>query len=322
MTQNTSKWKIGLLVFAIISLCAWGGLSWFMRDAPSPAQILVKTKSPAVSDKPTPDTVSNPVPVIGSTMIGADGATLVYVPEGAFTMGSDGNLDEQPVHKVSLNAFWIDQNEVTNTLFSAFVDITGYQTDAENLGWSYAWDDLNWSKTIKADWKHPNGADSNILDKEEHPVVQVSWNDAAAYCQWAGRRLPTEAEWEKAARGTDQRDYPWGNETPNANLLNFLNDIGDTTGVGSYPNGASPYGAYDMAGNVWEWVNDWYRSDYYAAIEDNAPPQGPAYGDGRVLRGGSWINYYSVVRSADRSWSNPMFSFSSYGFRCAWGIVP
>jgi serine/threonine-protein kinase len=256
-------------------------------------------------------------------MIGADGATLVYVPEGEFTMGSDGNLDEQPVHKINLNAFWIDQNEVTNTLFSAFVDATGYQTDAENLGWSYAWDDLNWSKTIEADWQHPNGADSNILGKEEHPVVQVSWNDAAAYCQWAGRRLPTEAEWEKAARGTDQRDYPWGNKTPNADLLNFLNNIGDTTEVGRYPNGVSPYGAYDMAGNVWEWVNDWYRSDYYAAIEDNAPsPQGPAYGDGRVLRGGSWINYYSVVRSADRNWSNPMFSFSSYGFRCAWGVTP
>ncbi len=258
------------------------------------------------------------IPDIGSTMLGEDGAILVYVPEGEFRMGSDVDINEQPIHSVRLDAFWIDQTEVTNKLFSAFVNATDYKTDAETAGWAYTWDGFNWAQTTGADWQHPNGAGSDISGRENHPVLQISWNDAVAYCEWADRRLPTEAEWEKAARGTDQRAYPWGNEEPDDHLLNFLGNVGGTTEVGSCPNGVSPYGAYDMSGNAWEWANDWYQDFYYATLEGHVfNPQGPAYGDGKVIRGGSWMNFYDFVRAAERRWSNPLFAFSNYGFRCA-----
>jgi eukaryotic-like serine/threonine-protein kinase len=269
------------------------------------------------TSQPTNNKKAIPTPTlsIGSTMIGADGVTLVYVPAGEFTMGSDVNPDEQPIHIVYLDAYWVDETEVTNKLFSSFVGATDYQTDAEKIGSSYVWHGSNWAQINGANWRHPIGPNSDISGKEKHPVIHISWNDAVAYCKWVGRRLPSEAEWEKAARGTDGRAYPWGNNIPNDNLLNFNNSIDDTTEVGKYPDGKSVYSAYDMAGNVWEWVNDWYGRTYY----QNSPssnPLGPDSSQYRVLRGGAWVVYDYLVRSAYRSMNYPTYSGNGFGFRC------
>lgn len=241
--------------------------------------------------------------------------TLLYVPAGEFMMGSaTGEYDEKPVHTVRLDAFWIDQTEVTTKLFSAFVSGTGYQTDAEKSGSSWAYNGY----TKGADWQHPTGPESDISSTDNHPVIHVSWNDASAYCEWAGRRLPTEAEWEKAARGTDGRTYPWGENEPTVNLLNFKNNVGDTTPVGNYPKGISPYGAYDMEGNVSEWVNDWYDYGYYQGLPDPVSnPSGASSGDNRVLRSSSWNHYGDVVRSSDRFYYDPAGTSFDFGFRCA-----
>ena len=227
-----------------------------------------------------------------------------FVPAGQFIMGSD-TYNEIMSAPVYLDAFWIDQTEVTNAMFAEFVSATHYRTDAEKSGTGYVYqassDDA--VKTSGANWQHPHGPASNIKGLDQYPVVQVSWNDAAAYCKWAGRRLPTEAEWEKAARGTDGRLYPWGNQDWAGNLANFMDrqlnptysvDDGHAgiAPVGSYPDGASPYGALDMAGNVAEWVADWYADPYPQSDQTTTVvnPQGPASGKSRGMRGGAWMS--------------------------------
>jgi serine/threonine-protein kinase len=278
---------------------------------------------------------STPGPGIGSKQISAkDGMVMVFVPEGDFQMGSDDDTDyDKPEHTVWLDAFWIDQTEITNTQFEKFVKETNYKTDAELAGWSYVFNTSSstWPKTEGANWQHPRGPASNLDGLGDHPVGYVSWNDAAAYCKWAGRRLPSEAEWEKAARGTDGRLYPWGNQKPGGNLLNFADkssasDFADknvddgfafTSPVGHYPEGASPYGALDMAGNVWEWVNDWYRPDYYLSQTIWSNPVGPPAWAGKVLRGGSWDDTGRVTRSILRLAYYPMDWYAYFGFRCA-----
>ncbi|MBI9047270.1 MAG: SUMF1/EgtB/PvdO family nonheme iron enzyme [Anaerolineaceae bacterium] len=277
------------------------------------------TSTPTMTNTPeetaTPPNTATPEFRIGSTMISEkDGMQLMYVPAGTFEMGSNYGLgDEHPIHTVFLDAFWIDQTEISNTMFSKFVNSSGYVTDAENKGWSYELGEGRLNRIEKMDWKAPQGPGSDAM--EDRPVIHVSWNDAAAFCEWAGRRLPTEAEWEKAARGTDERTYPWGEDT-DSNRANYDGSLGDITGVGNHPQGASPYGALDMAGNVWEWVADWYDEDYYSnSLFEN--PQGSAIGEFRVFRGGSWNFNFQNVRSSIRGKWSPDKSYYGIGFRCA-----
>jgi formylglycine-generating enzyme required for sulfatase activity len=220
---------------------------------------------------------------------GKDGMTLLYVPAGEFTMGSDsGELGEKPVHTVYLDAFWIDQTEVTNEMYA---------------------------KCVQAGQCNPPGISTinyfSILSYAKHPVVYVDWKMANAYCSWAGRRLPTEAEWEKAARGTGAFTYPWG-EGIDCDKANFQSScVGETSPVGSYEKGKSPYGAYDMAGNVWEWVNDWYDDPYYQS-SPLSNPLGPDSGKYRGSRGGCWASDDFSARSSFRGRDNPS-SMSYYG---------
>jgi sulfatase modifying factor 1 len=258
---------------------------------------------------------------------------MVAVPAGEFLMGSpagEGDDDEHPQHSVTLDAFWIDRTEVTNRQFEQFVQHTGYLSEAESAGQSLVClaPDASCQEVSGANWRHPEGPDSDISDRMDHPAVQVSWNDAVAYCQWAGVVLPTEAEWEKAARGTDGRTYPWGNDF-DSSRLNYCDsncpydwkdaDTDDgyagTAPVGSYPTGASPYGALDMAGNAEEWVADWSAEDYYGRSPTHNP-QGPDSGEYRGLRGGSCGGDVAWVRSASRNRTGPDVRSVGLGFRC------
>ena len=229
----------------------------------------------------------------------ADGMVMVYVPAGEFEMGStEGDSDEQPVHTVALDGFWIDQTEVTNGQYRQCVEA--------------------------GDCDPPSSSSSSTRDSyygdstyHDYPVIRVSWHQANAYCEWAGARLPTEAEWEYAARGPNGLIYPWGNSAPNDTLLNYNYNVGDTTETGSYLNGASWCNALDMAGNVWEWVADWY-GDYPSGRQVN--PTGSSSGGQRVLRGGSWDMGAHYVRSATRNGNAPYITgYDDPGFRCASG---
>jgi len=219
---------------------------------------------------------------------------MVTVSASPFIMGCDtGKPDEQPPHEVDLPAFEIDQFEVINADFARFVDATGYQTDAEKEGLSRIWRDA-------------------AEGKDDHPVVYVSWNDAQAFCQWLGKRLPTEAEWEKAARGTDGRLYSWGNDYDSSKLNGKDSGIRGTAPVGSFPEGASPYGCMDMAGNVWEWTADWYEP--YPGCTFQSDYFGQKY---RMLRGGGWFETAEWVRTTVRNANSEIAANDDVGFRCA-----
>jgi eukaryotic-like serine/threonine-protein kinase len=274
---------------------------------------------------------------VGSTEIAVkDHKVMMYVPEGNFLMGAvdvQGELDSRPQRTVTLDAFWIDQTEVTNAMFSKFVNEQNYVTDAQKSGTAYVFTGNEWTVTSGADWKHPQGPAYNIDSMENFPVVAVSWNDAQAYCTWAGRRMATEAEWEKAARGTQAQNYPWGDLPASGQLANFADvnlnssrsnpNINDgfefTSPVGTYLSGQSPYGAMDMAGNAIEWVGDWYDAGYYFNGETNNPV-GPISGMQRVLLGGSWADDSGHVRTDFRSWNAPNVADNTSGFRCAQSI--
>lgn len=306
----------GVLALALI---IWGSSRLGNGTIPEPTKtsqpVFTETSVPAVTITSEPTATNTPsatetsVPPtptlgVGSTLTGNDGMSLLYIPAGKFTMGSDdGNDDEKPAHTVNLDAFWIDKTEVTNTMYAQCV--AGGKCDAPST-----------TTSARRDSYYGNPQFDNF------PVINVDWNMADTYCEWAGRRLPTEAEWEKAARGTDGRTYPWGNDAPNKNLLNYdgPND-GDTTEVGAYPNGVSPYGVLDMAGNVDEWVADWYGEIYYTS-SPLSNPLGPSSGQYRVLRGGPWLTYDYYIRSSYRGSLDPSHTDYYTGFRCAMDATP
>lgn len=280
---------------------------------------------------------------------------MVWIPPGTFEMGSnDGNIDETPRHKVQLTGFWMDRTEVTNAEFARFVRDTGYVTVAEQIpnakdfpgadpallkpGALVFTEGVGWSYTIGANWRHPLGPQSSINGKDDYPVVQVCWQDAEAFAKWAGKSLPTEAQYEFAARGGDDRAaYAWGDsllpdnrypanvwqgDFPNHNLN--LDGFAQTAPVASFkPNG---YGLYDIAGNVWEWCQDWYEPHAYetARLENpNGPltshdPDEPGLSK-RVVRGGSYLcaeNSCQGYRLTARMKSTPDTGLCHTGFRC------
>jgi len=268
-----------------------------------------------MTGKPTPVPSSRPLPTPGperTKVWDEDGSVMVHVPAGDFFIGSSdsdasADGDEKPMHSVYLHEFWIDKFEVTNEQFSRFLNEEGNQKE----------DDVTWVNV--------EGEGSNIVYEagqysprsgyEDHPVTYVSWYGAQSYCQWVGKRLPTEAEWEKAARGTDGRTYPWG-EGIDCDHAQYSECDGGTVPVRRKPKGASPYGALNMAGNAWEWVADWYQGDYYQVAPDRNP-QGPNQGVYRVVRGGSCALPQRLSRCTGRFPFIPSVMRNDLGFRCA-----
>jgi len=254
-----------------------------------------------------------------------DSIIFVEIPADSFIMGSnDGSSDEKPIHTVYLDKYYMGKYEITVGQFRKFVNATGYKTDAEKSGGASVYTNGTWQNKADANWGNPY-----FSQGENSPVVCISWYDANAYCDWAGGLpLPTEAQWEKAARGTDGRKYPWGNSwvgnkcnygLPSTPSYPGANDgYKYTFPVGSFSTGISPYGCYDMAGNVWEWCSDWYGENYY----DSSPssnPTGPASSSWsyRVLRGGSWLDDGDGCCSSNRGSHYPVARNFIMGFRPA-----
>ena len=321
------KWKFFSVIIMLLMVLACG------TDEEPTSKALIEATNTAALSLPTPtESILRAAPQDISMISPVDGMVQVFVPEGFFLRGSsDEEVDffyqrciddidddckrvwferEQPQRSIYLNAFWIDQTEVTNAQFAKCVDAGACEKPLS-------------SGSNTRDSYYSNAA------YDDYPVIHVSWKNADTYCRWAMRRLPTEAEWEKAARGVDGRIYPWGDRF-DGEKINFCDNICeywwkdnrwddgyfDTAPVGSYPAGASPYGALDMAGNVWEWVADWYDEDYYRASPDENP-LGPSSGDAHMLRGGSWNDFWWSTRSAMRDPGFQVIARHNLGFRCA-----
>ena len=287
--SRRAVWTIGIIIVGTISIALL-----FPLIKSFPAKILpTSTRSFNLT----------PIDIITSTSsfpetTDAESVSMAFVPAGEFTMGSEkGDPDETPVHQVYLAAYSIDKYEVSNAFYRQCVNAEVCSAPGE-LG------------SLTRSNYYGNSQYDN------YPVINVNWNMARTYCEWRGAKLPTEAQWEKAARGSNDIIYPWGNDAPNSTLLNYNENIGDTINVGFYAGGASPYGLYDMAGNVSEWVADWYDPNYYQK-SPSSNPLGPDTGEFRVLRGGSWFSLGSHIRTSDRDEFNPSFISNYVGFRCS-----
>ena len=366
-SYNNLTPRISLLLVAIVAFVA----TYYLRKGTSRESIRQVSE---VSSKTKNLTSSNTESLDG----------MLLIPGGEFLMGSDSQLawpDERPVHRVIVDAFWIDKTEVTNAQFEKFVKATGYLTTAERIptvdeimanvpegtprpspeqlqagslvfvptNFAVRLNDMRqwWQWVAGANWRHPEGPDSNIEGRENHPVVHVSWDDASAYAAWAGKRLPTEAEWEFAARGgLASKNYVWGDEppsekSPQANLWTgefpHKNSSADgyarTAPVGSFP--PNGFGLSDMSGNVWEWCSDWYDRELYKQRHPTEPttnPVGPdsshdplrPFASQRSLRGGSFLcheSYCTRYRPSARHGLSPDTGMSHLGFRCVLSVT-
>ena len=270
--------------------------------APVPAKPRVAARATHASGKGHSGAAPKPgrAPHLPAAITGHDGAPMVLVPAGEFPMGSDeGDDDEQPIHRVFLDSVYLDTFEVTNGRFAKFVE--AIQSEPP---WGFA------------DQETP-------VVHADRPVRWVNWLEAWGYCLWAGKRLPTEAEWEKAARGTDGRVYPWGNDPPTAAHAVFgLTEGAETVSpIGNRDQGKSPYGVHDLAGNLYEWVTDWYDDAFYTTTP-TSNPRGPVEGTAKVQRGGSYINQSYRLRAAFRTKGDPTEHDPHVGFRCAQDVPP
>ena len=246
---------------------------------------------------------------------------MIFIPEGSFTMGFKidndhewGDMDEEPVHQVTLSSFWIDKYEVTSSNFTKFLN--------ENKNEAHRFIEITPSVTVQ----FYNNVYQPRKGLENYPVNRVSWFGADAYCKWKEKRLPTEAEWEKAARGTDQRIFPWGNEFPDNSRVTFRRKFNEKgfqvmEPVEGMENGISPFGVHQMAGNVWEWVSDWFDATAYQD-ENRIDPKGPESGISKVLRGGNWYYKAYYMRTTYRFNERPDIFKVWQGFRCARQTMP
>jgi formylglycine-generating enzyme required for sulfatase activity len=295
--QKPSLKTIAAIVSMIVIFAAIFGLPWKQWFATAPDITVTPINTAPITSLPTEIT-------------DLTGATMRLVPAGDFTMGSEnGAVDEKPVHTVYLDAFYMDKYEVTNALYKACVDVGGCTPPQQTSSYT-------------------RSSYYGNSEFDDYPVIYVGWNQAKTYCKWRGASLPTEAQWEKAARGADARVYPWGNafDGTKANFCDkncpFIyadktidDNFADTAPIGSYESEKSPYGVYDLAGNILEWTTDWYSDTYY---KNSSPsnPIGPTSGLYRVLRGGSWSKSVKTMRASARFFGKPDPIYYSIGFRC------
>ncbi len=318
-SANFERWGIALVLLLLLPLpfgaWAFGDLVWRWTRGP-------------VAQVAAPPEVVEPLPVKLSR-------GMVWIPRGEFVMG-DRHLpaaDCRPPRTIELDGFWIDQQPVTNAQFRQFVEATGHVTTAEEAGWSLVFDTnaRRWQQLAGTTWQHPLGPRSTLVAADDHPVVHVSWHDAARYAQWAGKRLLTEAEYERAARGgLLEACYAWGDEHPTRDrpLANFwqgkfpesdrvLDGFANLAPVAQFP--PNRFGLFDMAGNAWCWCGDWYDPQHYLA-SPSQNPTGPESGTDRVLRGGSWLStldHSNELAAAARHHAPPETTACHIGFRCA-----
>jgi serine/threonine-protein kinase len=313
--EKPAKPRKKLPLHYLVGLCILGIL---ILIAPFVADDILVFFRPAPGDM-QPGTFKNPLG-FKELVHPADKRMMVEIPAGEFTMGSDMFEGEKPVQRILLASYFIDKLPVTNADFARFVEETGYTTQVQERGFGWVREGMEWQKTTGAFWRMPDGVNAVEDEQMNLPVTQISHKDAEAYCRWAGKALPTEAQWEKAARGPDGRIYPWDNAMPTIDLAHFGQPLSSLpwpvgkTGSSSQ----SHYGVRDMAGNVYQWTKDWYAPH----VRNYQNPKGPETGSEKVVKGGAFVEGPLSLRSSHRDRYPPDFSSNLFGLRCVCDSVP